>query len=488
MTAASIIGGPLDAFAVARPEATAIVCDDETTTWAALRRAVDALGNEMDRRAPSGRSIALLLPNSPLFLAAFLACARSGREAVVIDPAWPVARVRRALADLRPALAFAEGEVEGVETIVCDPRAALPAGPQDNAFPARARPEDSFYVGFTSGSTGVPKGYRRSHRSWIESFDADATEFGVHERDVILAPGAMTHSLFLYAAVHALQIGATLLMCRAFRPGAVARLARTRRATVAYGAPTHWRMLIDADPQELGDLRWAFSSGAKWFADASKDLARLAPNAHLVEFYGASELSFVAVRKPGEGCPEDSVGRPFSGVRLTIRDGEGAALPAGRIGRVFVHSPFLFSGYATDDADIARHCGEMSVGDLGFLDERGFLHLVGRENRMIVTSGKNVFAEEIERALEAAPVVRAAAVIAVPDRRRGERIVALVLPSSDVSLKRDEISRHARAILPLPFVPRVLARARDWRWTASGKTDFAAMRDIWEAREWDLLR
>jgi len=99
-----------------------------------------------------------------------------------------------------------------------------------------------------------------------------------------------------------------------------------------------------------------------------------------------------------------------------------------------------------------------------------------------------VFAEEIERALEAAPGVRAAAAIGVPDRRRGERIVALVLPGSGVSLKRAEISRHARAILPLPCVPRVLACARDWRWTASGKTDFAAMRDIWEAREWDLLR
>jgi len=488
MIASAIIGGPLDAFALASPDEPAIICDDETTTWAALRRAADSLAHEMDRRAPCGRSIALLLPNSSLFLAAFLACARSGREAVVLDPAWPGARVRRALADLRPALAFAQSEVEGVETIVCDPREALPAGTEGDAFRLRARPEDSFYVGFTSGSTGVPKGYRRSHRSWIESFDADAVEFGVHERDVVLAPGAMTHSLFLYAAVHALQIGATLLMCRAFRPDAVARLALARRATVAYGAPTHWRMLIDADPQEFGDLRWAFSSGAKWFADASKDLARLAPNARFVEFYGASELSFVAVRKPGEACPEDSVGRAFSGVRLAIRDSEGAALPAGRIGRVFVHSPFLFAGYATDDADIARDCGEMSVGDLGFLDERGFLHLVGRENRMIVTAGKNVFAEEIERALEAAPGVLAAAAIGVPDRQRGERIVALVLPSSGVSLKRAEISRHVRAILPLPFVPRVLARARDWRWTASGKTDFAAMRDIWEAREWDLLR
>ncbi len=175
-------------------------------------------------------------------------------------------------------------------------------------------------------------------------------------------------------------------------------------------------------------MRWVLSSGAKWFATASEDLRRLAPGARFAEFYGASELSFVAVRKCEEDCPESSVGRAFSNVTITIRRNDGAVAPPFEVGRVFVRSPYLFSGYATQEDPLARFGEEMSVGDFGFLDAKGYLHLVGRSDRMIVTSGKNVFAEEVERAIEKAPGVRACAVFGVPDPVRGQMIVALICP------------------------------------------------------------
>lgn len=465
-----IVGGRIPEYAKRKPDAPAIICDDAVVTWGALEALIGQAAAAMDAHAPHGRTVALVLGNTPEFLAYFLACARTGRTAAVLDPAWPHARINDVLAALGADL-------------VCDAsfidEASSRSAPA--ACPMSATPEMAFYVGFTSGSTGLPKGYRRSHRSWVASFEGDAREFGLCENDIVLAPGSMSHSLFLYAAVHALHIGAAAIISRSFRPDRALDLGVRWRATAAYGAPTQWKLLTEQGGPALPDVRWAFSSGAKWFASAGAALAQLAPNAGFVEFYGASELSFVAVRKPGEGCPEVAVGRAFDGVEVSIRRADDSICDAGEPGRIFVKSEYLFSGYvlggpAPDEID-----GAITVGDVGFLDEGGFLHLVGRQNRMIVTSGKNVYPEEIEAALQSFAGVRAASVFGAPDARRGERIVALVLLQDGSRVGRRDLSAHLRARLPLAFVPRIIARPAQWLWTASGKTDHAGVRALWEA-------
>ncbi|MFN3890091.1 MAG: AMP-binding protein [Beijerinckiaceae bacterium] len=480
------IGAPVALFAQRKPDAPAIVCDDEIITWRELSGAVQTIAQGYEARNSAPGTVALILKNSPSFIAHFIACAITGREAAVIDATWPLQRIVETVRELAPALVYADDRLPAMEAIQVDPRARLPCGA---AFVAErvVDPHSSFYVGFTSGSTGRPKGYRRSHHSWLTSFEGDRREFGVTENDVVLAPGSMTHSLFLYAAIHALQVGATIIMSRMFHPARTLRMARDYGATIAYGAPTQWRLLLDLKSEPLPKLRWVLSSGAKWFAHASDEVARLAPNAEFAEFYGASELSFVAVRKSGEACPETSVGRAFANVRIRIRDHLGRELRSGQSGRVFVESPYLFSGYATGDEPIMTHGAEMSVGDVGYVDDAGFLHLVGRHDRMIVTSGKNVFAEEIERALESAPGVRAAAAFGVADDLRGQKIVALVLQDGSRQLVRADIMYALRSVLPAPFLPRILGTCREWRWTASGKTDFKALRDQWDAGAWDEL-
>jgi long-chain acyl-CoA synthetase len=115
------------------------------------------------------------------------------------------------------------------------------------------------------------------------------------------------------------------------------------------------------------------------------------------------------------------------------------------------------------------------------------LYLQGRENRMIVTSGKNVFPEQIEHVLSSHPQVRNCAVIAIPDRQRGERLIALIYPKDGCNLSASELMRYARLELPLPFVPRIYAQPRTWRWTASGKTDFAALKTDWLSGACELM-
>lgn len=481
----------LGLHAARTPERIALVFEDIRISWRDLDREIHRLAGVIAAATPDGGGVALHLPTGPALALIFLAVARAGREAQVLDPDWPEAMTRGILAALSPAMTVsADAGLAGERTIVLAdpyrrfdaiaPAFAPAATPGDVAEPDAALP---FYVGFTSGSTGQPKGYRRDHRSWTESFRGDALEFGIGADDIVLAPGTLTHSLFLYALVHGLHAGARVVLCRRFRPDLTLRLIEHERASVLYGVPTQLQlMLAAAGDRSFETLRWVLSSGAKWPLQARQHLSRVFPNTQFAEFYGASETSFITVAKAGEDVPETSVGRAFSGTVVTIRDRAGRRLPAGRAGFVFVESPFLFMNYACGEtADLLYEGDAVSVGDIGLLDERGFLHLVGRAARKIVTSAKNVYPEEIERVLERHPAVEAAAVLGISDAKRGERLIALVRLRAEVPLTGADLIAHARQHLPLYKVPRVYAVVPVWPLTRSGKTDFEALGQAWAA-------
>jgi long-chain acyl-CoA synthetase len=367
--------------------------------------------------------------------------------------------------------------------------AAAALGAEVSATAGLAEPPDTalLFTGFTSGSTGLPKGYRRSHGSWVASFEAEAAEFGLGADDVVLAPGTLTHSLFLYALASGLHAGARVVLCRSFRPDTALRLVSEHGVTVLYGVPTQIAAILHAAAERderPESLRLILSSGAKWTGPTGPQIRTVFPNARFAEFFGASETSFIAVAKEDEPVPEGSVGRAFRGVSLSVRDRSGRRLPLGRIGRVFAQSPFLFSGYAFGNEDGLSRCGTaLSVGDLGYLDPSGFLHLVGREARKIVTSGQNVFPEEIERLLARHPAVTDAAVLGVADAKRGERLLGIVRTQGGESVNRASLVSHLRPLLPLARIPRRYVTVADWPLTRSGKTDFSTLMSRWRAGE-----
>jgi len=481
------IGCTLRFFAASKPDANAIICDGLHTTWFDLSACVQRLAREICRRTLPGAGIAINLPNSPHFLAVFLAVAMAGREAQVLDVDWPASHLKTALKGLSPDLLVCEEADPSCQFLLIhtdEPLAVICPG--EGFEPESPDVLAPFYIGFTSGSTGIPKGYRRNHSSWIASFAADAHEFDIGPDDIIAAPGSMSHSLFLYAAIHALQIGASVIVFRRFRPDFVMAEIRERGASVLYAAPTQLALLLDFQCAPVTTVRTILSSGSKLSSAISKKIPERFPGADFAEFYGASELSFVAVRKSAENCPEASVGRAFHGVSIKIRDSASDEVPIGDTGRIFVSSPFLFTDYAMGCGELARCEHELCIGDIGYLDRDGFLYLQGRENRMIVTSGKNVFPEQIERVLNSHPHVSASAVFGIPDRRRGERLVALVHVETG-SLSASELMRYARRDLSLPFVPRIYAKPPEWRWTASGKTDFASLKADWLSGACEVL-
>lgn len=495
------ITATLRQHALAHPNRVAVVCDGHAITWRELNQAVDRLAAHLSDIVPVGRGVGLHLPNCPALVLLFLAAARAGREAQILDPSWPIEATRLAIKALSPGLLVSEDSAlaagGSAPTVIGshEPFAVIAdAIGAKTSFQSVPEPDplSPFYVGFTSGSTGLPKGYRRHHLSWVESFRAGDREFDIDARDVVLAPGALTHSLFLYGLAHGLYAGATVILCRQFRPNLICRLIETHNASILYGVPTQLEMIVDSAVRErsapFATMRWILSSGAKWQGRAADALREQFPVARFSEFYGASELSFITVAKDDEDVPQGSVGRAFAGVDLSIRDHRGRRLPPGDVGQVFVASPFVFIDYACGDATALLRDGDaISVGDVGVLDQGGYLRLVGRASRMIITSGKNVHPEEIERVLEGHPAVAAASVLGVDDDRRGERLLALLKLHAQVSVTASDIIAYARSYLPLYKIPRQFVLPQQWPLTSSGKNDFEALRRMWECQSYEAL-
>lgn len=443
------VHAPLAHWAKTRPNVVAIDDGVQVMTFAEAADAVNARKRLLSaQRAP----MTVWIDDSlavPARLIEFLAIVASGRRAAVADPEWPEAvRLQmRALIDQRPA----------------DAPAPEPATP--------------FYVGFTSGSTGLPKGFYRDHRSWTESFRVCVAEFGEGAATRLLAPGRPSHSLFLFGMLLGLWSGAGVVVQTRFSALRTLNTLVEGQAPCLVAVPSQLLLLLEtAKRRALGpaaDVAQVMISGARWMRDRTPDLRALFPNARIVEFYGASETSFIAWSDADESLPAEVVGRPFANVEIDIRN----AAHAGEPGLIYVRSPMVFLGYVGHDQDTtaALHDGSwLSVRDIGYLDAAGRLCLKGRQKRMIVTQGKNLFPEELESVLASHPAIAAVSVQGVADPLRGMQVVALV-SLADLACTATMLGRWCRDRLESFKAPRRYFVCDPWPLTASGKTDHAAL-------------
>jgi long-chain acyl-CoA synthetase len=485
---------PIAEHARRLPDETALIFEDRKASRRDLDNAVARIAAFIAARTPREGTVALDLPNGPPLAVLFLAVAAAGRCAQVFDCEWPATAANKMAAALKPSIAITSREDFEGRAIRID--SDLPVTEIADAIGAPAEfrrlsdvDQDAlFYMGFTSGSTGEPKGYFRTHRSWLASFSGAQEEFEIGPADCVYAPGPFSHSLPLYALASALHAGAKFAIARAFHPNSALRAISAQRMTVIYTVPSQLFLMIEA-AEAAGTIchgvRLVLCSGAKWPPKMTPRLKKVFPKALFAEFYGASELSFVTLARSDERVPKASVGRPFPGVTVSIRDPKGKNCAAGKAGLVFVEGPLLFAGYGPGAEDVTRIGDAVSVGDRGFLDKSGFLHLEGRNDRMLISAGRNIQPEEVEAALDLHPAVEASAVFGVADEKRGTRLAALIRVKDEESVTTSALTTHLRALLPVYKIPSRFGTVAKWPSTRSGKSDHAKLQKIWADEKYE---
>ena len=289
----------------------------------------------------------------------------------------------------------------------------------------------------SSGSTGSPKVIRRAPESWIASFEVNQSLFGLSDQDVVATLGTLEHSLTLYAVLEALHLGMDVLCLHGVGPKT--QTAKLARATVLYTTPAQLKRLLTVEQRQIPELRLILSGGGKLDLACRTGLRQLAPNARVVEFFGASESSFVTMSD--ETTPIGSVGKAYPEVNFQIDGGE-----------LWVKSPYLFDGYEGTEGDARWRDGFLNVGEMASTDDAGNLTLLGRVDRMITIADQNVFPEAIEAALLQNEGVSHAAVLPRPDEMRGHRLVAVIEGAAMPGLAKELRERFGSMVAPKEII------------------------------------
>ena len=320
----------------------------------------------------------------------------------------------------------------------------------------------------TSGSSGPPKVIRRSPASWIASFKVMQNRFAIGPGDTYLTFGSLGHSLPLYAVIEASHLGADIALCPNPARADMTDGADEHLPTVIYATPTQLRLYL-AHQSPGAKLRWVFAGGGKLDTATRQLLQNRAPQAPAVEFFGASETSFITLSD--HDTPQGSVGRAYPGVDLRIGPG---GLPPHKTAELWVRSPYLFQGYASGGSgDTEWRDGYLSIGELGYLDSAGHLFLRGRKNRMFTVADKNVFPEEIEATIARFAGVRHCAVVPRSDAQRGHVAICFLEARGPLDLARlRQLCRTAHGAHSVPREFRILPEIP---LLAAGKPDLTAL-------------
>ncbi|HUT54213.1 MAG TPA: long-chain-fatty-acid--CoA ligase [bacterium] len=432
-------------------------------TNAELMREINGVAAGLARMGVKpGDRVALVTGNSPEVIVAMFACFKLGAWAMPVVLSLRPPELALILNDAEPSTliaqrAFIDRIQEPVkETRGIAHRVVIGKGPAQESwtswddlpsggpagFEARdCEPDEIALLLYTSGTTGSPKGVMLSHMNLYSSAINGARSQGLRQGDVNLLALPLNHSFGITAWLAALVYGMQVVLMPRFDPVETFRVIEKHKVQSTALVPTMMAFMLevpDRDKHDLSSLTRIVSGGSPLTLKLRERMAAAYPRIQVLEAYGLTEASpGVSVTRPDREIRDRSVGQSIENQEIRVMDDRDRALGPGEVGEVCTRGPHVMAGYykRPDETAAVIRDGWLHTGDLGYLDEDGYLYLTGRLKDMIIRGGVNVYPADVERVLRAHPAVVEAAVIGVPDEVYGEEIAAVVVkkPGSPIT-------------------------------------------------------
>ena len=496
---------------------TAVVDDEGDFTWGAFvdrsRRAASVLDGfgigAGDRYAILSRNT---FRNAELMHAGYW----SGRIPVPVNTRLAAPEIRHILDDAGCKLLVLDEALAGLAAadelapwrdriLFVAPGKRDVAWPQYEALLGATEPADAHDAGehdiavllYTGGTTGRSKGVPLSHRNVFANGQQCAIALGARTDDVFLHAAPMFHSADLLGTAFTLQ-GAAHMFLPAFSPESALRAMERHGVTVAFLPPTMVIMILQ-DPAfekfDLARLRLVFYGSSPMAVEWIRRTMEALPGAEIQQGYGLTETSPILTTLDADEHRDAlasgrygrlrAAGRPVTGVDMRIVDDNGDEMPLGDAGEVVVRGPNVTTGYLNrpEETATAFRGGWFHTGDVGRMDEEGFMYLLDRKKDMVITGGENVYTSEVEAVLYQHPGVNEAAVVGVPDERYGEALFAVIVPAPGASLDADGMIAHCRERIGGYKIPRRMAFVDEMPKSAMGKILKTELRRIYGGGE-----
>ena len=456
------------------------------TETARLCAGLQALG------CKQGDTVAVMLRNGPALVALVLAFRQAGLFVVAINWHFKAAEVNHLLLDSGARTLFIHDDlIEQVSEGLPEGLVLLPVPADEQSCDAEDDPSATSWarfgagqppmspragtlhgtIAYTSGTTGRPKGVRRlqvaeERRGTMQAdlLRIHQAVFGVREGDTALLCAPIYHSAPMSYLLHCCATKATVVLESGFRAEQALELIQRHQVTHAYLVPTMYQRLLalpEATRQryDVSSLRQVGSTGSPCAPELKRAMITWFGPV-ITEAYASSETGYITfIDSPNWLSRPGSAGRPLFDARVEIRDDQGAPLPSGQVGVIYARQPAMpdFTYINRPDARAAVEIeGLVTLGDMGYLDDEGFLFVCDRKSDMVISGGVNIYPAEIELVIQAMPGVADCAVFGIPDEEFGEVLAAAVQLSPGTRMDGPDIQSHVRERVANFKVPRVV--------------------------------
>ena len=450
----------------------ALVCGDVRLTFGEFVSRCRRLGTVLaDLGTVRNDRVAVLAFNSIPFIELYCAVPSAGRVQVPLNFRWADPELAYALEDSGSKVLFIDRDpgplADLVETVVrldTDDYETRLAAAAETDFDSGVRSDDLAGLFYTGGTTGASKGVMLTHANLIANTYNSQMLSPLEPGDVYQIIAPLFHAAGSNSVLQCIYQGVLQVIVPAFNPGATLDQIQAEHVTSTLGVPTMLAAQVEAqlaEPRDVSSLRVYGHGGSPVATEVLRRAVKAFPGAEFVHLYGATETSplLTGFRHEQRYLDEDrghSCGQTVLGVELDIRAPDGSSNPIGEPGEVTARGDNIMAGYWNKKEQTASVLkdGWYSTGDVGRIDEDGYLYLLDRSKDMIITGGENVYCTEVEEAIYTHPAVLEAAVFGIPDETWGEVVHAVVVPRADADVSEDAIIAHTRDLIAGYKVPR----------------------------------